>query len=127
PQTLSSVESSEVAGSGESELARDAGGRISPEIPTVVIDERQFYMEKSGGDATKLIPTDATANTELIPTDVTHIVTLVEQAEPNADGIRLQIKRRRSSRPSAETALDEALHKAGVTEDQILRHRGFVD
>ncbi len=126
PETMVSLDSGTIAG-GTGNAGSHAEEPAAPAIPTVVIDERDFYLEQSAGDETKLIPTDAAQKAQLIPTDVRHIVTLVQQTEPNSDGIRIQIKRRRSSRPSAETALDNALHQAGITEEQILRHSGFVD
>lgn len=127
PQPRAEVGNADLSPRDTPESVSAPGVRTGAAIPTVVIDERQYFLENHGGDVTRLIPTDVSAETQLIPTDVAHIVALVQQTEPNDDGIRVQIKRRRSSRPSAETALDKALHEAGVTDEQILRHSGFVD
>ncbi len=128
PDTQVSLDGATISGgTGDAGTGSHEGRATAPAIPTVVIDEREFYLEQSGGGETMLIPTDAAQEDRLIPTDVEHITVLVRKTKPNDDGIRVQIKRRRSSRPSAETALNNALHQAGITEEQILRHGGFAD
>lgn len=86
------------------------------ERPVVVIDAQEYFLEKRTPDGT-----------QYVATPLEQIVEMARQAEPDADGIRVQIKRRGSSRQSAEAALDAALREAGLGEEQIQRHAGFID
>lgn len=97
-------------------LEGTASGSAAPERPIVVIDAQEYFLEQR-----------TTEGTEYVPTTLHEIAELARQAEPDADGIRVQIKRRGSSRHSAEAALDAALRAAGLSEEQIQRHAGFVD
>lgn len=118
PDTLASVDTSQGNGAGGAN-ADTSNADATQVVPTVLIDEREFFLESPAEDGA--------SERQLIPMDVTEIAALARNAAPNADGIRIQVKRRRSSRPSAETALAEALHAAGLSDEQILHHTGFVD
>jgi hypothetical protein len=91
-------------------------GSGAPERPIVVIDAQEYFLEQRTADGS-----------EYVPASLEQIVELARKAEPDEDGIRVQIKRRGSSRQSAETALNAALRDAGLGEEQIQQHAGFVD
>jgi hypothetical protein len=93
-----------------------ASGSSATERPIVVIEAQEYFLEQRTPDGP-----------EYVPTSLEEIVRFAQQAEPDADGIRVQIKRRGSSRHSAEAALDAALREAGLNEEQIQRHAGVVD
>jgi hypothetical protein len=93
-----------------------AAGSSAPERPIVLIDAQEYFLEQRTADGP-----------EYVPTSLQEIARLAQQAEPDADGIRVQIKRRGSSRHSAEAALDAALREAGLREEQIQRHGGVID
>lgn len=97
-------------------LEGETSGSTAPERPIVVIDAQEYFLEQRTADGS-----------EYVPTSLEEIVKIAQQAEPDADGIRVQVKRRGSSRHSAEAALDAALREAGLSEEQIQRHAGFVD
>lgn len=86
----------------ESEGARSSG--LSPAIK-VVIAERSLWLRS--GDEER-------------PIEVAEVVELVKRSAGDADGIRLRIYRKPSSRPSAESALQSALADAGIPENAIL-------
>lgn len=104
-------ESESSSSSTEGVAAIPAGG-----LPVVVIDDQVYFLE---------VRREGT--TEYQPTSLDKIVELAKNSRPNADGLRVQIKRRGSSRPSAEAALDAALREAGLQEEQIQRHAGFIE
>lgn len=85
-------------------------------VPTVLIDGRQFLLQGGAG-----------GEENFRPTDIEEIVRLARQAQPGEDGIRVSIKRRRSSRVLAETELKDALSRAGIQQAEILELPGFVE
>jgi hypothetical protein len=97
-------------------LEGETAGSSAPERPIVVIDAQEYFLENRTADGSEYVPTSLGA-----------IVEMAQQAQPDADGIRVQIKRRGSSRHSAEAALDAALREAGLRDEQIQRHAGFVE
>jgi hypothetical protein len=97
-------------------MEAEGSGSSAPQRPIVVIDAQEYFLEQRTADGP-----------EYVPTSLDEIIRLAQQAEPDADGIRVQIKRRGSSRHSAEAALDAALRQAGLSEEQIQRHGGIVD
>lgn len=97
-------------------IESETSGSAAAQRPIVVIDAQEYFLEKRTADGP-----------EYVPASLDEIVRLAQQAEPDADGIRVQIKRRGSSRHSAEAALDAALRQAGLSEEQIQRHGGFVE
>lgn len=87
-----------------------AGGPSS--VVKVVISERSLWLRTREGDR---------------PIEVAEVVDLVKLAPADADGIRLRIYRKPSSRPSAESALQSALTDAGIPENAILWVPGTND
>ena len=71
----------------------------------VIIDERSFFIRSATGDR---------------PTELTEIIALATAATGDADGFRVKIYRKGSSRPSAENALNDALSKADIAESAVL-------
>ena len=116
PDTLVSVNLDASTAAEAAQESETEAGVVGSGRPVVVIDDLEYFLEQRTGE-----------NVEYVPVALERIVALAQGAEPDADGIRVQIKRRGSSRQSAETALDAALSSAGVTEQQIQRHAGFVE
>ncbi len=90
---------------------------VDEAVPTVLISERNYLLlvdEPKGSAAEK-------------PVTLAEIVRLAKDATPDADGIRIQIKRAGSSRAGTEAELDAALSAAGIPETSIRRHPQFVD
>src|SRR5690606_31146675 len=114
--TLENSESTNGTDTSLTSLEGDASGSSAPQRPIVVIDAQEYFLEHRTPEGT-----------EYVPTSLDEIVEMARKAEPDADGIRVQIKRRGSSRHSAEAALDAALREAGLSEEQIQRHAGFVE
>lgn len=115
PDVAVSLQQSESAGGGTTSEVSATGG-VPDGRPVVVIDGQEYFLESRADGAT-----------DYIPTTLDQIVEMATSAEPDADGIIVQIKRRGSSRQSAETALDTALREAGVTPEQIQRHAGLLE
>lgn len=87
----------------------------APEIPEtikVVIAERSFSLRSNEGEQ---------------PVELAEVIRQVRRATGDADGIRLRIYRKSSSRPSAESALQSALAEAGIPEDAVLWVPGTGD
>ncbi len=95
-------ESTTAEGSGSNEQTAE---KSEPAVVTVVIAERSFLLRSPDED-------------QSITT--AEVVDLVKRAVGDADGIRLRIIRDPSSRPSAETALQDALADGGILEQEIL-------
>ena len=85
-------------------------------VPTILIDDRQYLLQL--GDSIE---------ESFQPIEISEVVRLAKEAQPGQDGIRLHIKRRETSRASAESALTDALREAGVPDNAIQMHAGFVE
>lgn len=70
----------------------------------VVIDDRTYYVRRGK---------------KLEPIKLPALVELIQQAPPNADGLKAVIERTGASRPSAEDKLFAALKSAGVDQDAL--------
>lgn len=84
-------------------------------VPTILIDDRQYLLQVESG-----------AEENFQPIGLDEIVRLTQAAQPGEDGIRLHIKRRETSRASTESALTDALRRAGVSDNAVQHHAGFV-
>ncbi len=104
----------------DAELVSESGS-ASPlpaqAVPTVLISDREY----------RLVIENEDGSTSQVPTSVEQIVTLARDATPDADGIRIEIKREGSSRAATEAELDAALSAAGLSAASIRRHPQFVD
>ncbi|MSR56370.1 MAG: hypothetical protein EXS05_01695 [Planctomycetaceae bacterium] len=89
----------------QTKVSDEPGSGRVPVAIKVVIAERSFSLSSNEGER---------------PIDVAEVVELVKRTRGDADGIRLRIYRKPSSRPSAETALQNALTEAGIGEDAVL-------
>lgn len=71
---------------------------------TAIIDGHEIFLKNS---------------LEESPISAPQLASLVREADGNEDGIRLRILRRRSSRVSTETALQDALREANVPDAAV--------
>ncbi|MCA9076917.1 MAG: hypothetical protein KDA93_17965 [Planctomycetaceae bacterium] len=85
-------------------------------VPTILIDDRQYLLQVGSG-----------AEENFQPIALDQVVSLAQAAQPGEDGIRLHIKRRETSRASTESALTDALRQAGVSDNAVQHHAGFVE
>lgn len=109
PQSGGSLDSSD--GSKDSAVDPPKGNDAAKELPKnvppvikVVIDDRSYYLRSSDGDR---------------PTSIAEVIGLVKAAAGDADGIRLRIYRKGTSRPSAENALQDAIMEAKISEAAV--------
>lgn len=116
PDVSVSLENASPATGEVSDEPAEGTPMSATERPVVVIDAQEYFLEQRQGETTAYVPVS-----------LEQIVEQAKTATPDADGIRVQIKRRGSSRHSAESALDTSLHNAGITDEQIQRHTGFVE
>ncbi len=85
-------------------------------VPIVLIDDRQYLLQSGEG-----------AEETFQPVTLAEVVRLTQAAQPGEDGIQLHIKRRETSRASTESALSDALRQAGVPDNAVQQHAGFVE
>ncbi len=71
----------------------------------VVIDEKSYFVRSAAGDRPVTIP---------------EIIALVQAATGDADGIRVRIYQKGTSRPSAEIALNEAFEQAKISNTAVV-------
>ena len=71
----------------------------------VVIDEKSYFVRSEAGDRPVTIP---------------EIIALVQAATGDADGIRVRIYQKGTSRPSAEIALNEAFEQAKISNTAVV-------
>jgi len=86
------------------ETTPDPSGEAPAEVATVIIDDRQYLLQ--------------TGETQT-PKTLEQIVATAQAAPGNADGLKLKVVRRPSSRSSVEVALQDALKAAGLPETAI--------
>jgi hypothetical protein len=84
--------------------------------PTVLIDGHDYLLQLGAG-----------ADEGFKPVELSEIVRLAQRAQPDANGIRVHIKRRETSRAAAEIALANALDRAGVQPQEIQQYQAFVE
>jgi hypothetical protein len=78
---------------------------LVPPVIKVLIDEKSFFIRSAEGDKEVTIP---------------EIIALVQAATGDADGIRVRIYQKGTSRPSAENALSDAFSAAKISETTIV-------
>lgn len=76
-----------------------------PPVIKVVIDERSYFLRSAEGDR---------------PIEVPEVIALAKAAAGDADGIRIRIYRKKTSRIKAEQDLQDSLVAAGVSDSAIL-------
>jgi hypothetical protein len=76
-----------------------------PPVIKIVIDDRAYSIRSANGDK---------------PAEIPRIIELIKAAPGDADGIRVRIYKKLSSRTSAEIALQEAFSAAGISDDHVL-------
>ena len=80
----------------------------------ILIDETEFFMVIPGTD------------TIYRPKDLSRLVELAELATGDANGIRVRILRRETSRTSAEVELTTALENKGIGQDAVYMPRELL-
>ena len=75
-----------------------------PPVIKVVIDERSYFIRSSEGDR---------------PVEITEVIALAKAAAGDADGIRVRVYRKGTSRPSTENALQEAFNEAKISDTAV--------
>lgn len=85
------------------------------EVLEVAIDEESYFLARPR----------QTERTEPRSVPLAEIVALAKAAPGDRLGIRVRITRRSTARPTAETALMEALRAEGITPDAVLIRDGF--
>ncbi|MDA0831801.1 MAG: hypothetical protein O2955_00685 [Planctomycetota bacterium] len=97
---------------GEDTKSDDSSSASSqPHLLRLLTDDRNY-----------LVAADSSSNDaplEWQPINLSEIVKRAEIIKPNEAGLRVLISRRGSSRVSTEMELLEALHQAGITDDEI--------
>lgn len=76
-----------------------------PAVIKVVIDEKSYFVRSEAGDRPVTIP---------------EIIALVQAATGDADGIRVRIYQKGTSRPSAEIALNDAFEQAKISNTAVV-------
>lgn len=76
-----------------------------PPVIKVVIDERSYFIRSAEGDR---------------PAEASEVIALVKAAAGDADGIRVRIYRKKTSRIKAEQELQDSLVAAGIADSAIL-------
>lgn len=84
----------------------------STDVVKILIDNRSFLLRTSEGDS---------------PAELNDVISQVKSTSGDADGIRVRVYRKATSRASTEIALRDALMAAGVTEEQIVWVPNVVD
>lgn len=76
-----------------------------PAVIKVVIDDRSYFIRSAEGDR---------------PVEIAEVIALVKAAAGDADGIRVRVYRKGTSRPSAENALQDAFVAAKISDNAIV-------
>ncbi len=75
-----------------------------PPVIKVVIDDRSYFIRSAEGDR---------------PVEIAEVIALAKAAAGDADGIRVRVYRKGSSRPSAENALQDAFNEAKIGDTAV--------
>ncbi len=110
--TTSKPKSADSKTSSKEASPMDKTSTVSGKVVKVVIDNRSYFLRTADGDQA---------------TELNDLVSLARAAAGDEDGIRIRIYRKKSSRPSAEEALRDALVAAGVPEEQAAWPANPVD
>lgn len=89
----------------------ETGEPAAPRLLHIMIDDRDLFVATGSSR-----DDDAT---DWQPIGLSEIVSRAETIEANDAGLRVLVSRRGSSRVSTEMELIEALHQAGLTDDEI--------
>ena len=81
----------------------------------ILIDDRSYYVRAADSDD------------EYLAKPLDEVIRLTKTAEGNADGIRVRISRRKDARISAQQDLQRALQDAGLSEDDWLLLKEYVE
>ena len=76
-----------------------------PPVIKVVIDDRSYFIRSSDGDRS---------------VEISEVIALAKAAAGDADGIRVRVYRKGTSRSSAENALQDAFNEAKISNDAVL-------
>ena len=110
--TTSKQKSSDSKTSSKETTQTEKTSTVSGKVVKVVIDNRSYFLRSTAGDQA---------------TELNDLVEMAKTAAGDEDGIRIRIYRKKSSRPSAEEALREALVAAGIPEEQTAWPANPVD
>ncbi len=78
-------------------------------VVSVRIDGQDYEVENSKG-----------SSADFAAIDLDSLMQLIEAAPGDENGLRVRIARQKSSRVSAEKALEKALEEVGLNEEQVL-------
>ena len=81
----------------------------------VLIDDRSYFVRAAGSDD------------EYLAKQLDEVIRLTKTAEGNDDGIRVRISRRKDARISTQQDLQRALQDAGLSEDNWLLLKEYVE
>ena len=90
-------------------LSPEDAAAVSSGVLSVLIDERRFFIRITEQPEPRYRSSD-----------LTDLVQLARKTDGDGNGIRVQILRRETARPSAEQDLITALQSAGVSRDSII-------
>ena len=76
-----------------------------PPVIKVVIDDRSYFIRSPEGDR---------------PVEIAEVIALAKAAAGDADGVRVRVYRKGTSRSSAENALQDAFNAAKIGNDAVL-------
>lgn len=75
-----------------------------PPVTKVVIDDRSYFIRSAEGDR---------------PVEIPEVIALTKAAAGDANGIRVIVYRKGTSRPSAENALQDAFNEAKISDTAV--------
>ena len=75
-----------------------------PPVTKVVIDDRSYFIRSAEGDR---------------PVEIAEVIALTKAAAGDANGIRVIVYRKGTSRPSAENALQDAFNEAKISDTAV--------
>ena len=75
-----------------------------PPVIKVLIDDRSYFIRSAVGDR---------------KVEIAEVIALAKAAAGDADGIRVRVYRKGSSRPSAENALQDAFNEAKINDNAV--------
>ncbi|MEK6262162.1 MAG: hypothetical protein AABP62_26490 [Planctomycetota bacterium] len=75
-----------------------------PPVIRVVIDDRSYFIRSADGDR---------------PVEIAEVIALAKAAAGDADGIRVKVYRKGTSRPTAENALQDAFNDAKISDNAV--------
>jgi hypothetical protein len=102
-------ETATVATQGEEKSIGEGG------VVEALIDGRNFFLKRGSGDA------------EWVPAEPDVIAGYARQAPGDQSGVKVVVRRKGSSLPSAEQELTESLRAAGVTGTEIVWPDQFIE